>query len=61
MKQLKENSENMLDTPRIHIDNTGHNNDNMNNSMTITNGSSVMLTQDKHIVITPDEYTVEQI
>ena len=61
MNQLKENSENMLDTPDIHIDNTGDNNDNVYHSMTATDGHSVMPTQDEHSVTATDEYTVEQV
>ena len=61
MKQLNENSENVLDTPDIHIDNTRDNNDNVKYSMTITDGKSVMPTQDEHSVTTTDEYTVEQV
>ena len=37
MKQLKKNSENMLDTPDIHIDSTEDNNDNVSHSMTTKN------------------------
>ena len=61
MKQLKVNSENIMDTPDIHIDNTGDNNDNVNHNMTTTDGQSVMPTQDEHSVTTTYEYTMEQI
>ena len=60
MNQLKESSENTLNTPDIHIDTTGDNTDNVNHSMILTDGQSIMATQDEHSVTAADEYTVEQ-
>ena len=51
----------MLDTPDIHLDNTGDNSDNVNHSMTATDGQSVIPTQDKHSVTAIYEYTVESV
>ena len=61
MNQLKNNSKHILDTPDIHIDNTGDNNDNVNHSMTAIDGQSVMPTQDEHRGTATDGYTMDQV
>ena len=58
MKQLKEISENMLDAPDIHIDNTWYNNKNVSDNMTKKDNNIVVTTQDEHSVTTTDEKSV---